>query len=209
MIFPSTGLYAITQTENKTPDNIIQDVSEALKGGAQVIQYRDKNPQDQVYLAKQLLKICKQYHVPLLINDNAELAYQVGADGVHIGKYDDSLTTARKILGPKAIIGQSCYDDINLAVQAEKKGADYVAFGRFFPSNSKPLALPAHIATLRLAKAQIKVPIVAIGGILPDNGADLLLAGANLLAVIGGIFDHNPESSARKYTELFQDNKSP
>lgn len=206
MIFPRTGLYAITQTDNKNSDHIIQEVSAALKGGARVIQYRDKNPTDQVYLAKQLLKVCQHYHAPLLINDDAELAYQIGADGVHIGRDDGDLLAARKILGPKAIIGQSCYDDINLALQAEKNGADYVAFGRFFPSNSKPLALPAHIETLKSAKIQIKVPIVAIGGILPENGGDLLVAGANLLAVIGGIFDHNPESSAHKYTELFQDN---
>lgn len=203
MIFPQTGLYAITQTDNKNADQIINEVSSALKGGARVIQYRDKNPVDQVYLATQLLKVCRQYQAPFIINDNAELADQIGADGVHIGKNDGDLAAARKILGPDAIIGQSCYNDINLALQAEKNGADYVAFGRFFPSNSKPLALPARTDTLQLAKAQIKIPIVAIGGILPENGSSLLEAGADLLAVIGGIFDSEPESSARRYTELF------
>lgn len=203
MIFPQTGLYAITQTDNKNSDQIINEVSSALKGGARVIQYRDKNPVDQVYLATQLLKVCRQYQAPLIINDNAELADQIGADGVHIGKNDGDLAAARKILGPDAIIGQSCYNDINLALQAEKNGADYVAFGRFFPSNSKPLALPAQTETLQLAKAKIKIPIVAIGGILPENGSSLLEAGADLLAVIGGIFDSEPESSARRYTELF------
>ena len=139
----------------------------------------------------------------LAINDNAELAHQIGADGVHIGKDDGGIAHARKILGNKAIIGLSCYDDINTALQAEKNGVDYVAFGRFFPSTSKPLALPAHIETLMLAKKQIKLPIVAIGGILPDNGAQLISAGADVLAVIGGIFENNPEQSAHSYMNLF------
>lgn len=204
MIFPASGLYAITQTDGKTSDKVIQDVSSALKGGASVIQYRDKTSTDKLYLAKQLLSLCKQYNVPLLINDDAELAHQIGADGVHIGKDDGGIARARKILGSKAIIGLSCYDDIKIALQAEKNGADYVAFGRFFPSNSKPLALPAHTKTLHLARTQINVPVVAIGGILPENGGDLLAAGADLLAVIGGIFDHKPEQSAQAYTKLFQ-----
>jgi len=205
MTFPTRGLYAITQTEGKLPDQVIKEVSAALKGGACVIQYRDKNPIDRVYLAKQLLQLCKQYKVPLLINDDAELAHQIGADGVHIGRDDGGIATARKILGVKAIIGLSCYDDINLALKAEENGADYVAFGRFFPSNSKPLALPAHTETLQLAKTQIKLPVVAIGGILPENGHELLTAGADLLAVIGGIFDHQPEQSANAYSKLFKE----
>jgi thiamine-phosphate pyrophosphorylase len=204
MKFPSSGLYAITQTDGKTADRIIQEVSSAIKGGACIIQYRDKHSIDKVYLAKQLLKICKQHHVPLIINDDAELACQIGADGVHIGKDDGGIAIARKALGSKAIIGVSCYDDINLALQAEKEGVDYVAFGRFFPSNSKPLALPAHTETLRTAKTEIKVPVVAIGGILPENGASLLGAGADLLAVIGGIFDCDPEQSAQAYASLFK-----
>ncbi len=203
VIFPTSGLYAITQTEGKTADIIIQQVTSAIKGGAVVIQYRDKSSSDKVYLAKQLLKICQRHHVPLLINDDAELAKEIGADGLHIGKEDGGVANARKILGSQAIIGISCYDDINTAIQAEKEGVDYVAFGRFFPSTSKPLALPAHLETLQLAKAQINLPIVAIGGILPENGAELLHAGADLLAVIGGIFDHDPEQSAKKYTTLF------
>ncbi len=203
MIFPATGLYAITQTEGKDADSIIQEVSSALKGGACVIQYRDKHSADKTYLAKQLLKLCKNNHVPLIINDDAELACQIGADGVHIGKDDGGIAATRKVVGSKAIIGISCYDNINIALQAEKDGVDYVAFGRFFPSSSKPLALPAHTDTLLLAKTQIKVPVVAIGGILPENGASLLEAGADLLAVIGGIFDHSPEQSAQAYITLF------
>jgi len=205
MIFPNSGLYAITQTEGKQPEQVIQEVASALKGGAGVIQYRDKNPVDKVFLAKQLLQLCHQYNVPLLINDDTELAYQVGADGVHLGRDDGDITAAREKLGDKAIIGVSCYDDINIAIKAETKGVDYVAFGRFFPSTSKPLALPAHTETLNLAKQKLKVPIVAIGGILPENADILLTAGADLLAVIGGVFDSEPESSAKAYTHLFKE----
>jgi thiamine-phosphate pyrophosphorylase len=203
MKFPGSGLYAITQTEGKTCETIISEVKAAIKGGASVVQYRDKDPIDAFYLGKELSSICKHYHIPLIINDDAGLASRVGADGVHLGRDDGGISSARKILGTKAIIGISCYDDINTALKAENQGVDYVAFGRFFPSNSKPLALPAHCQTLQQAKQQIKLPIVAIGGILPDNGGQLLAAGANVLAVIGGIFDVNPEYSAHAYLKLF------
>jgi thiamine-phosphate pyrophosphorylase len=106
-------------------------------------------------------------------------------------------------LGNDAIIGISCYDYVRQAITAQTEGATYAAFGRFFPSNSKPLAAPAHIETLRQAKRELTIPIVAIGGILPNNGAPLLEAGADLLADIGGLFDHQPEQSARAYRALF------
>ena len=204
MKFPDSGLYGITQTDGKSSETIIQQVRSALKAGVSVIQYRDKNPTDVVYLVKELLAICKHYQVPLLINDDADLAHQIGADGVHIGKDDDGVAAARKILGPDAIIGLSCYDDINSALQAQANGVDYVAFGRFFPSSSKPLASPAHCETLRQARQKINIPIVAIGGILPENGQLLLDAGADVLAVIGGLFDHNVEQSAQAYLKLFK-----
>ena len=203
MRFPSSGLYAITQTDGKSSDRVVEDVTAALKGGAVVIQYRDKTSADKAALARQLLQLCKHYKVPLLINDDAALAAEIGADGVHLGKHDGEIAMARKLLGAKAIIGVSCYDDIDIALHAAANGVDYVAFGRFFPSNSKPLALPAHAETLRQAKKQIKLPIVAIGGILPENGSELLEAGADVLAVIGGVFDQDPEQSAKAYTELF------
>ena len=203
MKFPKTGVYAITQTDEKSSEIIIEQVLAAIKGGVSVIQYRDKNPDDVVYLAKELLAICQHHQIPLIINDNADLARQIGADGVHIGKDDGGIAAARKILGPDAIIGLSCYDNINTALQAQANGVDYVAFGRFFPSSSKPLASPAHCETLRQAKQQINIPIVAIGGILPENGKQLLDAGADVLAVIGGLFDHNAEQSAKAYLNLF------
>lgn len=203
MIFPARGLYAITQTANKSGDTIINEVAAAIKGGAVIVQYRDKNPIDAPFLARELVKICHRHNVPLLINDNVELAALVGADGVHLGKEDGAVAQARKQLGSDAIIGVSCYNFVERAMDAQAQGATYAAFGRFFPSSSKPLAAPAQIETLRQAKRVLTIPIVAIGGILPDNGGQLLAAGADLLAVIGGIFDAQPEQSARAYQALF------
>lgn len=203
MSFPVRGLYAITQTDNKSAEVVINEVVAALKGGAVVVQYRDKNPLDAIYLAGQLLKVCREYGVPFLINDDVELAVKVGADGVHLGREDGAIVEARKRLGAEAIIGVSCYNFIEQALDAQEQGATYVAFGRFFPSSSKPLAAPAELDTLRKARFLLDVPIVAIGGILPENGGQLLAAGAGLLAVIGGLFDKQPEQSGRAYGALF------
>jgi len=204
MIFPTRGLYAITQCENKSADTIICEVSAAVRGGAVVVQYRDKNPVDALFLARELVKICHRQHVPLLINDDIELAAAAGADGVHLGRDDGDIAQARKYLGPDAIIGVSCYDFVEKAVFAQAQGASYAAFGRFFPSSSKPLAAPARIETLQTAKQALNIPIVAIGGILPENGAQLLTAGADLLAVIGGVFESQPEQSAKAFQGLFE-----
>ncbi len=203
MKFPLRGLYAITQIKNKTADIIINEVIAAIKGGAVVVQFRDKEPLDAIYLADQLVKVCHEYKVPLLINDDIELAIKVGADGVHIGREDGAISEARDRLGADAIIGVSCYNFVEQAFDAQEQGATYVAFGRFFPSSSKPLAAMAELDTLRKAKFLLDIPIVAIGGILPENGGPLLTAGADLLAVIGGLFETQPEQSARAYQALF------
>ena len=203
MKFPLRGLYAITQIKNKTADIIINEVIAAIKGGAVVVQFRDKESLDAIYLADQLVKVCHEYKVPLLINDDIELAIKVGADGVHIGREDGTISEARDRLGADAIIGVSCYNFVEQALDAQEQGATYVAFGRFFPSSSKPLAAPAELDTLRKAKFLLDIPIVAIGGILPENGGPLLTAGADLLAVIGGLFETQPEQSARAYQALF------
>jgi thiamine-phosphate pyrophosphorylase len=203
MKFPARGLYAITQTDNKSGNTIINEVTAAIKGGAVIVQYRDKNPQASIIVASELVKLCHQHKVPLLVNDNIELAKQIGADGVHLGREDGAITQARMELGDDAIIGVSCYNSIELAQTAQLQGATYAAFGRFFPSTSKPLAAPAEIETLRLAKRALSIPLVAIGGILPGNGAQLIAAGADFLAVIGGVFDSEPEQSAKAYQTLF------
>ena len=203
MNFPVSGLYAITQTENKPAEQTIAAVSAAIKGGASVIQYRNKAHQDHQALAIELLSLCRKNKVPLIINDDIDLAERIGADGLHLGRDDGDIIEARQRLDKAFIIGISCYDSMHRAIEAENHGASYVAFGRFFHSGSKPLAASASIDTLGKAKNQIHIPIVAIGGILPENGAQLLQAGADLLAVIGGVFDNNPEQSAKRYLPLF------
>jgi len=202
--FPKQGLYAITQPEHKSLMQVTEEVTAAIKGGAAVIQYRDKQPIDGEKLAIKLLEICRNNNVPLIINDDINLAAKIGADGVHLGRDDKQLSDARKKLTENAIIGVSCYNDVQRAFIAQDQGATYVAFGRFFPSSSKPSAPLAKIDTLRLAKQQLRIPIVAIGGILPDNAAQLIAAGANFLAVIDGVFARDPEQSAQNYRRLFE-----
>mgnify|MGYP006285215589 FL=1 len=199
MKFPRRGLYAITQTEHKSSSQILNEVELALKSGVAVLQYRDKQPLDALNLAQQLSRLCQQYSVPLIINDDVDLALKVGADGVHLGRDDASFDIARMRLGPEAIIGVSCYNDLKKAVLMAERGADYVAFGRFYPSGTKPLAAPADIATLTLARQVLNIPIVAIGGIIPENAQLLVDAGADLIAVVGGIFNDNPEKSVQNY----------
>jgi thiamine-phosphate pyrophosphorylase len=201
---PKWGLYAITP-DGKSADEILKFTESVLKGGTRVVQYREKGQNDKTDLSKQLLKLCHAYNVPFIINDNVELAETIGADGVHLGKDDGSILKARQRLGLNAIIGVSCYNLLERAIEAEKEGVNYVAFGRFFTSNSKPLAAPAEIGTLTAAKNVLTLPIVAIGGILPENGASLLNAGADLLAVIGGLDTENPTLSAQNYNALFSE----
>lgn len=204
--FPSKGLYAITRGHQDvaTIDQLCHDVELAILGGASVVQYRDKQSPYAMKWAKRLLACCHQYGVPLIINDDITLAKTIGADGVHLGRDDGLISDAKAQLGAEAIIGVSCYNSLQIAIDAQENGASYVAFGRFFASNSKPLALPAQVSTLTLAKAQLHVPIVAIGGILVSNGATLLDAGADLLAVIGGLATSNPQNTAREYCRLFE-----
>ena len=201
------GLYAITDERLSAPGQLPVCVSEAIAGGASVIQYRNKqgNAQQRRQEAAALLQLCQQHQVPLIINDDVALAASVNADGVHLGKTDASLAQARQQLGPQAIIGVSCYNSLERAMRAAQAGADYVAFGRFFSSHSKPDAPPAEAALLRQARRQLQLPIVAIGGITPENGRALVAAGADLLAAIHGVFGQpDIEAAASAYAALFQ-----
>jgi thiamine-phosphate pyrophosphorylase len=200
------GLYAITDTKLIPAGQLTNCVTRAIAGGASVIQYRNKQATDNArqHEAAALTALCHQHNIPLIINDDAELAAAVGASGVHLGKSDASIQQARTQLGPQAIIGVSCYNDLERAIAAVAAGADYVAFGRFFPSHSKPDAQQADTRVLSQARQQLDRPIVAIGGITPDNGQALLTAGANLLAVIHGVFGQpDIQVAARCYTDLF------
>ena len=200
------GLYAITDTALLTDRVLVERVEQAIRGGATLIQYRDKqlSPAERRRQAADLAGLCDKHGVPLIINDDVMLAVAVGAAGVHLGKHDTDLLAARRQLGPGAIIGISCYNRIDLAVQAAGDSADYVAFGRFFPSNTKPGAVQASPALLSSARLAIDLPIVAIGGITPENGRELVNAGADLLAVIHGVFGQpDVEAAARRYAALF------
>ena len=207
MDFPRRGLYAITDASLIAPDTLVDAVAKAIQGGAAVIQYRDKGTDHTRRLAEAwaLHALCAANAVCFVINDDVDLALEVGANGVHIGAEDADLRTARRRLGPDAIVGVSCYNRLDLALQAQEAGADYVAFGRFFPSKTKPGNISASADLLRAACQHLPIPIVAIGGVTPENGAALLDAGADLLAVVHGIFgDCDPEAAARRYQSLFK-----
>lgn len=209
---PFYGLYAITDADFKGPA-IERQVELAIRGGARVIQYRDKSrdaPLRQAE-AQAILGVCRRFDVPLLINDDVELAAAIGADGVHLGSEDTALGIARSKLGPRAIIGVSCYNRFELAERAVAAGADYVAFGRFFSSQSKPLAVGAGLHLLHRARAALDCPIVAIGGITPENGRLLVEAGADMLAVIRGVFAaHDVTQAAQSLHNLFaSDSENP
>ncbi|MCB1872158.1 MAG: thiamine phosphate synthase [Chromatiaceae bacterium] len=206
------GLYAITDSTLTPAETILLQVEQALDGGVRMLQYRDKssNFQFQREQAECLLRLCRQAGVPLIINDDVDLALTVGADGVHLGRDDANLKTGRERLGPEAIIGISCYNDFELALQAEQSGADYVAFGRFFASTTKPAAVPAGIELLHRAKTELKIPTVAIGGITPENGAALVVAGADMLAVIQGVFGQpDIRAACNQFQRLFAATEDP
>ena len=203
---PTSGLYAITDSALHTGTALEQAVTRAIAGGARMIQYRDKGKDaDRRHgEAAMLVLICRRHGVPMIVNDDVELALRCDADGVHVGRNDLDLMAARSRLGKSFIIGVSCYNRVELAEAAQGNGADYVAFGSMFSSTTKPDATPCEIATLESARACIHLPIVAIGGITPDNGGALLDAGVDLLATVRGVFgDDDPGAAARRYAQLF------
>ncbi len=201
------GLYAITNSQLLTADRLLPAVEAALRGGAVLVQYREKTaPQpERLRQARDLVALCNSARVPLIINDDPELARRSGAAGVHLGQSDSSVVNARQQLGEHAIIGATCHADLALAASADRDGADYLAFGRFFNSNTKPNAPAADTSVLARAR-QFGRPVTAIGGITADNGEVLIRAGADLLAVVGGLFDGDPatiEGRARQFARLF------
>ena len=203
------GLYAIADTGLLPAEELVASVAYAIQGGAVMIQYRDKGDDEmrRQYEAADLSNLCRPLGVPLIINDDVELASNIMAKGVHLGKDDADIAAARAKLGASAIIGVSCYNDLQRAIEAENAGADYVAFGSFFPSPTKPNAVQADVELLRQAKQQLTIPVVAIGGINADNGAQLVEAGADMLAVIHGVFGQpDIAAAADKIAGLFENN---
>ncbi len=201
------GLYAIVDSAMLADESRLLDTARmALAGGARVMQYRDKSGDAarRRRQARALAALCRAAGVVFIVNDDVALAATAGADGVHLGRDDGTVADARKALGRHAIIGVSCYNELERARAAQDAGADYVAFGRFFASRSKPHAVPATVELLRAARAVLHVPIVAIGGITPDNGGALLAAGADALAAIDGVFGASDvRAAAARYAALF------
>lgn len=207
MKFNLKGLYIITDSKLILRESFIKTVELALKGGAKIVQLREKERTEAeiIELGKQLLEVTKKYNVPLIINDSPELTKEIGADGVHLGEHDPEIENARELLGDDSIIGVSCYSDLNRGINAEKLGADYVAFGTPYSTPTKPGRIPTPFETLIEAKKKIKtIPIFAIGGIYPENVKDVLATGVDGIAAITSIFkSSDPEENARKLACLF------
>ena len=201
--WPRNGLYLVTPDQPDTT-RLLAQVAPLLPFAA-CLQYRNKaaDARLQREQAGALRALCQAAALPLIVNDDPQLAAAIGADGVHMGEHDGGIAAARALLGDGAILGVSCYDDIARAEAAARAGAGYLAFGAFFPSPTKPHARRASPALLR-ESARLGLPRVAIGGITPDNARGLVAAGADLVAVISGVFDApDPVAAARAYRACF------
>jgi thiamine-phosphate pyrophosphorylase len=199
------GLYAITPDLDDTA-HLCTLIEASLDGGAALVQYRNKNADAELRAtqAGQLLALCRRHGVPLIINDHADLCLALGADGVHLGRDDGDIASVRAMLGDK-LLGVSCYASFEQAQSAQAQGADYVAFGSCFGSNTKPDAVRAPLALFTRATRELTVPVVAIGGITADNARLALDAGADSIAVIDALFGAaNVQQAATRFSTLFQ-----
>jgi len=204
-VFPG-GIYAITPETTDT-QWLLAQVEAALAGGVAAVQYRDKSTDvaRRHEQASELVALCRRFNVPLIVNDDLRLADLADADGVHLGRDDGSLREARIILGRDKLIGATCYQSLELAQAAQAAGADYIAFGSFFPSPTKPAAGRAEADLLREATQAIHIPIVAIGGITLANAPGLLDAGADSLAILSALFDApDIRAAAHALNQLFE-----
>ncbi|BCM26256.1 thiamine phosphate synthase [Methyloradius palustris] len=207
------GLYAVTADEANT-EHLLSNAKAALSAGINVLQYRNKTASKQLAAeqAEALLLLCREYNVPLIINDDVELALKIDADGVHLGASDGNLRDARKKLGEDKIIGASCYNRLEIAQFAAQNGVDYVAFGACFVSGTKPNAPKADLKLFTQAKQVLDLPIVAIGGITLENAPSVIQAGADAIAVIGALWNVSDGSAGdaqaiqkttQQFTQLF------
>lgn len=200
------GLYAITDATLIPRDRFVETVEAAVRGGATMVQLREKEaPREEIIrLGRELLTVTRRYGALLIINDHPSVAQAVGADGAHVGREDPPVAEARALLGPHAVIGASCYGDINRARAAERDGADYVAFGTPFPSPTKAKRTDLSLEIFRQVKQHVKVPVFAIGGITIDNAPEVIDAGADGIAVVSGVFAAaDVEAAAQALAQLF------
>lgn len=206
--FGINGLYAITPDLLDTAD-LLQRVRAALEGGVRLLQYRNKTASAELRLeqAYSLRQLTRNFNATLIINDDVRLCLRTAADGVHLGRDDGGASKAREVLGAEKIIGISCYNSLFDARLAVADGADYVAFGAFYPSAVKPSAVVAEIALLHAARTELHVPLVAIGGITASNAVPLVKAGADSVAVISALFDApDVKAAAQDFSQLFTRN---
>ena len=201
-----SGLYVITDKKLIDRENFIETAEKSIVGGARIIQLREKDTSEDeiIKLGLALLDVTRRYNVPLIINDSPELAREIGAEGVHLGGDDTSIENARAVLGADAIIGVSCYNQIERGLNAVQKGADYVAFGTPYNTPTKPDREPTSIEVLKEAVSQItRIPIFAIGGITKDNVSPILETGVDGIAVITSVFGSpDPETATRELASL-------
>jgi thiamine-phosphate pyrophosphorylase len=202
MVRPSLpyGLYALTDPALLPEPVLAERVAQAIDGGARIVQFRDKSADAAARRrrAQGVLAACRAHGALCIINDDPDLAAELGADGVHLGQDDASATHARAIVGPDKLVGVSCYDRMELALAGIAAGADYVAFGSVWPSATKPGATRASLSLLRDANRKLCVPVVAIGGITRENAAATVAAGAHCIAVVRDLFGHpDPRRAAQ------------
>lgn len=201
------GLYVITDKKLIPQSQFVENVEKAIKGGANIVQLRDKDTsiQETIRRGKELLKLTRKYGVPLIINDLPELVAEIGADGVHLGENDESVGDARAMLGKESIIGVSCYGNLERGYFAEREGADYVAFGTPFFTPTKPERSPTSFDILRESVKRIKLPVFAIGGITADNAESVLDTGVDGIAVITSVFESSdPEKASKELCSIIE-----
>lgn len=199
-----SGLYAVTREYAQTSE-LVAAVEKALEGGAGIVQYRAKNldAARRVRDTAALRTLCDRFDACFIVNDDFVLAHRCDADGVHLGANDGAIAAAREVVGDK-LVGVSCYDSLDLARDAVRRGADYIAFGSVFPSLTKPGAVHAPLSLITEARAVLSVPIVAIGGITLESAVSVLEAGADAIAVIEAVFgEADISAAARGFVQLF------
>jgi thiamine-phosphate pyrophosphorylase len=199
------GLYAITPDGPDT-EALCRKVEQALAGGVRVLQYRRKSVEPAIRLSEagRLARLCEGSGCLFVVNDDPALARALDAPAVHLGRDDGTVAAARSAAGHRLIVGVSCYDELDRAQRAVDEGADYIAFGSFFPSRVKPGAVRPPVDLLTRASSRFDVPVVAIGGITTENAPSLIAAGADALAVISDLFDaEDIEAKADQYRRLF------
>ena len=201
------GLYLVTPDWDDT-EKLLAVTQLALRGGASMVQYRHKTAGLDLRLsqATRLLALCRSYHCPFIINDHVELCLALDADGVHVGGTDASIAQVRVALGPSKIVGASCYGNLQLARDAQRAGASYVAYGGFYPSRVKKYPVTTDLGILAKSNRETGLPSVVIGGMTADNAAVLVSAGADMVAAISSVYLADcPQAAAQCFAALYPD----